>query len=94
MKKSKQYGESFSHTLRKLFRATKIEFAIITAMIYAMLMFSSCRNSEKNQEQVEQNHPQQKGEENDNYEHSGHSQQMNETRKWLRQELCKKYNQP
>jgi hypothetical protein len=32
----------------------------------------------KNQEQIEQNHPH-KGEENDNYGHSGHSQQMNET---------------
>ncbi|MFV8347396.1 c-type cytochrome [Flavobacterium sp. ZB4P13] len=94
MKKSKQYGEFFSHTLRKLFRATKIEFAIITALMYAVLMLTSCRNSEKNQEQIEQNHPQQKGEENDNYEHSGHSQQMNETREWLKQELGEKYNQP
>ncbi|MFA9188787.1 c-type cytochrome [Flavobacterium magnesitis] len=93
MKKSKQYGEFFSHTLCKLLRTAKIEFVIITALMYALLMLTSCRNSEKNQEQIEQNHPQQKGEENDNYEHSGHSQQMNETRKWLKQELGEKYNQ-
>ncbi|MFV8376213.1 c-type cytochrome [Flavobacterium sp. LB1P71] len=62
-------------------------------MIYAVLMFSSCRNSEKNQEQIEQNHPQQKGEENHNHEHNEHSQQMNETREWLKQELGEKYNQ-
>ena len=94
MKKSKQYGEFFSHTLCKLLRTAKIEFVIITALMYALLMLTSCRNSEKNQEQIEQNHPQQKGEENDNYGHSGHSQQMNETRKWLKQELGEKYNQP
>ncbi|TDE44982.1 cytochrome c [Flavobacterium rhamnosiphilum] len=93
MKKSKQYREFFSHSLRKLFRTIKIELVIITALMYALLILTSCRNSEKNQKQVEQNHPQQE-EENHNHEHSGHSQQMNETRDWLKQELGEKYNQP
>ncbi|MFV8326913.1 c-type cytochrome [Flavobacterium sp. ZS1P14] len=93
MKKSKQYGEFFSRTLRKLFRTTEIEFAIVTTL-YALLMLTSCRNSEKKQKQVEQNHPQQKREENHNHEHSEHSQQMNETREWLKLELGEKYSQP
>lgn len=94
MKKSKQYGEFFSRTLCKLFRTIKIELVIITALMYALLILISCRNSEKNQKQVEQNHPQQKGEENNNHEHNEHSQLMNETREWLKQELGEKYNQP
>jgi mono/diheme cytochrome c family protein len=94
MKKLKQYDEFFSHTLLKLFRTIKIEFAIITALMYVVLILSSCRNSEKNREQVEQNHPQQEEEENQNHEHNNHSQQMNETREWLKQELGEKYNQP
>ncbi|MFV5687857.1 c-type cytochrome [Flavobacterium sp. ZT3R25] len=94
MKKSKQYGEFFSHTLCKLLRTAKIEFVIITALMYALLMLTSCRNSEKNQEQIEQTPPQQKGKENDNNKHNDHSELMNETREWLKQELDEKYNQP
>ncbi len=93
MKKPKQYGVFFSQTLRKLFRTIKIELVIITALMYTQLILTSCRNSEKKQKQVKQNHPQQKEEENHNHEHSEHSQQMNETRKWLKQELGEKYNQ-
>jgi mono/diheme cytochrome c family protein len=72
----------------------KVEFAIITALIYALLMLTSCRNLEKKQKQVEQNHVQQKEDENHNHEHSEHLQLMNETREWLKQELGEKYNQP
>lgn len=93
MKKSKQYSVFFSQTLRKLFETIKIELVIITALMYALLMLTSCRNSEKNQKQI-QNLPQQKGEENHNHQHSEHSQLMNETREWLKQELGEKYNQP
>jgi mono/diheme cytochrome c family protein len=94
MKKLRQYGEFFSHTLRKLLRTIKIAFAIITALIYAVLTLSSCRNSEKKNEQEEYNSPQQEGEENHKHEHNEHSQLMNETREWLKQELGEKYNQP
>ncbi|WP_165932658.1 c-type cytochrome [Flavobacterium cellulosilyticum] len=62
-------------------------------MMYVLLMLTSCRNSEKKEKPVEQNYPQQKEEENHNPEHSEHSQRMNETREWLKQELGEKYDQ-
>jgi mono/diheme cytochrome c family protein len=90
MKKSKQHDEFFGHVPQTM----KIGFVIITAVMYALLTLSSCRNSEKKHEREEYNNPQQEGEENHNQDHSGHSHQMYETREWLKQELGEKYNQP
>jgi mono/diheme cytochrome c family protein len=90
MKKSKQHDEFFSHVPQTM----KIGFVIITAVMYALLTLSSCRNSEKKHEREEYNNPQQEGEENHNQDHSRHSQRMNDTREWLKQELGEKYNQP
>jgi mono/diheme cytochrome c family protein len=94
MKKSIQQGEFFGHFLHKRYRTIKTERAIITLMMYVMLMLTSCWNSEKKEKPVEQNYPQQKEEENHNPKHSEHSQRMNETREWLKQELGEKYNKP
>ena len=93
MKKSIQQGEFFRHFLHKLYRTIKTELAIIALMMYAMLMLTSCRNSEKNEKPVEQNYPQQKEGENHSPEHNEHSELMNKTREWLKQELGEKYDQ-
>jgi mono/diheme cytochrome c family protein len=94
MKKSKHHGAFFGHTLHKLYRTIKTELAIITLMMYVPLMLTSCRNSEKKEKPVEQNYPQQKEEENHSPEHNEHSELMNKTREWLKQELGEKYDQP
>lgn len=94
MKKTEKYADFFGHGQGKLLRTVKIGLAIITATMYVLLMFSSCRNSEKKHEKEKHSYPQQEGEESHKGDHSGHSQQMNETREWLKQELGEKYNQP
>lgn len=52
MKKSKHHGAFFGHTLHKLYRTIKTELAIITLMMYVLLMLTSCRNSEKKRNQL------------------------------------------
>jgi hypothetical protein len=59
MKKSKQYGGSSVTLCVKLLERCQNQFVIITALM-SLLMLTSCRNP-KNQEQIEQNHPQSKG---------------------------------
>lgn len=74
----------------------KTGFIIIASAMYAAMMISSCGNSEqKNHEHSESTeHSHKGGEENHSHEHNEHSQQMNETREWLKTELGEKYNQP
>jgi mono/diheme cytochrome c family protein len=71
----------------------KIRLAFITSVMYAMFMLSSCGNTEQNKEHAQREHSHDSVVENHSHDHGGHSQQMNETREWLKAELGEKYNQ-
>ena len=71
----------------------KIGFTIITTIVFVMIIISSCRKSEKNNEHDEQLDHRQKDQPHHGKE-SEHLMQMNQTRQWLKQELGEKYDQP